>query len=213
MDKFTIVLDLIEHPDNYSTAQLHELLSDPETREIYTVLCKTDSAIEASSEVDVEMEWKSFSENMSVRRIRKPWFRNRAASITAIIFSSVAAVAAGVAITISISHRPPTPTQIDQETVAPHTLAYDSMNVAATEVSVNTKVTDQIMFENQPLEMIMREVSSIYEVEIKFNNRRTADLHLYYKLNPELSLDQIVEQLNTFDQININRNGNKLIID
>ena len=44
MDKYDVALDIIEHPENYTSAQLSEILSDPEMREIYNVLVKTQSA-------------------------------------------------------------------------------------------------------------------------------------------------------------------------
>lgn len=40
MDKYDIVLDLIEHPAEYTPEKIEEMLSDPETREIYNLLCK-----------------------------------------------------------------------------------------------------------------------------------------------------------------------------
>ena len=53
MDKYELVLDIVEHPEKYTSEQLAEIMSDPETREIYNLLCKTDSAIEANEEVDI----------------------------------------------------------------------------------------------------------------------------------------------------------------
>ncbi len=69
------------------------------------------------------------------------------------------------------------------------------------------------MFENEPLDSIMRVVADLYSVEVKFNNKEVASLHLYYKLDCSLELREVVEQLNTFDRINIRYKGNTLIID
>ena len=38
MDKYELVLDIIEHPDKYTSEQLQEIMSDPETRKIYLSL-------------------------------------------------------------------------------------------------------------------------------------------------------------------------------
>ncbi|MFA4087158.1 MAG: DUF4974 domain-containing protein, partial [Paramuribaculum intestinale] len=70
-----------------------------------------------------------------------------------------------------------------------------------------------VMFENEPLEKIMKEVAGAYGVDVRFDNREAALLHLYYKFDPSLPLTEIVEQLNTFEQINIKHNGNILTID
>ena len=70
-----------------------------------------------------------------------------------------------------------------------------------------------VMFENEPLEIIMKEVAKTYGIEVKFNDVNVASLHLYYKFDPSQTLNEVIEQLNTFEQINIRRNGNTLIID
>ena len=58
----------------------------------------------------------------------------------------------------------------------------------------------------------MTEISKVYGVEVEYNNKDAASLHLYYKFNPSLSLNEIIEQLNTFEQINIKQDGNHLTI-
>lgn len=46
-----------------------------------------------------------------------------------------------------------------------------------------------------------------------FDNKEAATLHLYYRLDPSLSIDEVISQLNTFEQINIKRQGDTLTID
>ena len=53
MDRYELVLEIIEHPEKYSADRLSEIFSDPETKKIYNLLCKTDSAIEAAKEMVV----------------------------------------------------------------------------------------------------------------------------------------------------------------
>ncbi|MDE6122467.1 MAG: DUF4974 domain-containing protein, partial [Duncaniella dubosii] len=60
---------------------------------------------------------------------------------------------------------------------------------------------------------IMKEVADTYGVEVRFNNKEAASLRLYYKLDPSLTLDDVVGQLNTFEQIRIRQTGNILNID
>ena len=70
-----------------------------------------------------------------------------------------------------------------------------------------------VMFEDEAFESIMHHIAVIYGVDVKFNNGDAGALHLYYRLDPTLSLDEVVAQLNTFEQINISCDGNTLIID
>lgn len=212
MDKYDLVLDIIEHPDKYSSEQLAEIMSEPETREIYNLLCKTESAIKDSEEPDVSSEWEKFSDSRLVRSRRVfSWFGNRAASIAAIVGSSIVAVAAGIAVTVSVIDHKSEPFA-ENTAVAPSAVAISTDTIATKCDTVNVYMT-HVMFENEPLEKIMNEVAKTYRVEVKFKDENVASLHLYYKLDPSLTLNDVIEQLNTFEQINIRRNGNTLIID
>lgn len=212
MDKYDLVLDIIEHPENYTSEQLAELLGEPETREIYNLLCKTDSAIEASREIDVDAEWEGFAQ----KRGRRPhlsylWGGSRAASIAAIVGSSVVAVAAGIAVTVAVVTHKPEP-GAKEATVVAMTIP-TATEAIVTPADTARTTSEPMMFENEPLEAIMKEVAAAYGVEVKFNNREVASLHLYYKLDTSLPLNEVVEQLNTFEQINIKQDGNILNID
>lgn len=213
MDRYELVFDIIEHPEKYSKEQIEEILSDPETREIYNIVCRTDSAVEAHKEVDVDAEWERFSQKYVLRRRRIfPGFGSRAASISVIIFTSIVAVAAGIAVTVSVSHRNSAPiAEGDMEKTAGFVAAAtDTLSVQTDTVKAEVA---PVMFENEPLEVIMKKVATAYDVEVKFENKDAASLHLYYKLDTALPLDEVVSQLNTFEQINIRRKGNILTID
>ena len=212
MDKYELVLDIVEYPEKYTSGQLAEIMSDPETREIYNLLCKTDSAIEVNEEVDVDAEWETFSEKHTVcPRRSKFWFGSRAASIAAIICTSIVAVAAGIAVTVAVIDRKPEPIA-ENVVVAPPAVAVSTDTLTTKNDTVMVDLTP-IMFEDEPLGKIMREIADIYGVEVEFRTQEAALLHLYYKFDPSLPLNEIIEQLNTFEQINIKQNGNTLTID
>lgn len=211
--EYNKVLDLIEHPDNYTSEQISDILSDPEAREIYDLLCMADSAMEANKPVDVDAEWEEFHSKKPVRRRRVfGWFGNRAASIAAIVGTSIVAVAAGIAFTVAVSDNKPKPalTSGNVAESVPAPLASDTIIVQSDSIS-SDKVT--IMFEDEPLDVIMKKIAETYNVSVKFNNKDAAALHLYYKLDAALPLDEIIAQLNTFEQINLRLKDNTLIID
>lgn len=212
MDKYDLVLDIIEHPDKYSSEQLTEIMSEPETREIYNMLCKTESVIKDSEKPDATTEWEKFSNSQLVRQHRLfSWFGSRAASTAAIVGTSIAAVAAGIAVTVSVIKYKSEPIA-ENEAVAPSVVALSTDTTTTKCDTFNVRLTP-VMFENEPLEKIMKEVAKAYGVEVKFNDMEAASLHLYYKFDPTQSLNEVVKQLNTFEQINISRNENTLTID
>lgn len=74
-------------------------------------------------------------------------------------------------------------------------------------------VLDSLVFENVVIEKIMQAIPYVFGIEVTFKKIETASPHRYYKLGILLPLNEVVEQLNTFEHINIIRNGNNLNID
>lgn len=212
MDKHDLVLDIVEHPEKYTPEQLVEIMSDSETKEIYYLLCKTDSAIEANKEINIDAEWEAFSRKHPVRNRRTFfWFGNRAASIVVIVSTSIVAIAAGIAVTVAVTDRKPD--AVDEYIDIATSVVAVSKDTITAKLDTVTVSRPPIMFEDEPLEKIMREIADAYDVEVEFNNKEAALWHLYYKFDPSLPLTEVVEQLNTFEQINIKQNGIVLTID
>lgn len=133
MDKYDIVLDLVEHPDRYTPEQTAQVLSDPEVREIYNLLSRTASACKASEEVadaEVDAEWRRLKPRPRLR-----WYGSRAASIAVFALSSLVAVAIGVAVTVGVIKEEPKPAGEGQEqaVAAQQAAAIDDTAVAETD--------------------------------------------------------------------------------
>lgn len=167
VNKYDLVLDIVEHPEKYPADRLREILSDSETREIYNLLCMADSAVEAEKETDVDAEWERFAQRQSIapRRRFSGLLGSRAAGIAAIIFTSVVAVAAGIAVTVAVGkHRGESAAdKTETREVAAVTAAGDSLIQASDSLRA---MSAPILFEDKSLEEIMEEVSRIYGVKV-----------------------------------------------
>lgn len=215
MDKYELVLDIIEHPDNYTSRELAEIMADPETREIYDLLCKVDSAVEINKEIDIDKEWSDFSRKAGFRRRHFFMRGSRAASIIAIICTSIVAMAVGVAVTVAVTdHKAEKPSTTKVERVSSLTESSPADSTPGTEpTDTGSSHLSPILFEDAPLSVIMERICDNYGVEFKFGNEEVAGLHLYYKFDPSLELEEVVSQLNTFESINITKEDNLLTID
>ncbi len=213
VSKYDLVYDIIDHPERYTPGRIKKIMADPETRDLYNLLCKVDSAMAANADIDVDAEWEAFERKHTDRRRFMPkWFGSRAASITAIIGTSLAAVAAGIVVTVAVVDK--SAEAKSESDVAEPMQTVAVANDAITVVPDSAKAeTAPLLFEDESLETIMQSVANTYGVEVRFNNPEVAALHLYYKFNPALALGEVLSQLNTFEQINIVRNGNTLTID
>lgn len=214
MDKYELVLDIIEHPGNYSAEQLREILSDAETVEIYNLLSKTESAVAANkaAEVDVDAEWKEFTQRHPQHRRRSRWSGSRAASIAVLSATSLVAVAIGIAVTVSVKDTGADVRKGDSREVVAEVPYAEAADVDA-QPSDAVTAAEPVMFEDATLQEVMDTVVKTYHVRVIYKNKEVAALRLYYKFDPNLTLDEIIGQLNNFEQINIVRSGVELNID
>ena len=212
MDNYDIVLDLIEHPERYTAQQMAEILAEPEAREIYNLICKSESSLKANGAVaDVDAEWESFTRQNFRPRFRLLRFRSRAASIAVIVLSSVAALAVGLAVTVNLSESGCEP-EMAEEINAPSAVLAVADTVAVPDDSIRQSASP-VLFENETLAAILDTVAGWHGVTVSYGTPDVAELHLYYRFDPKLPLSEIVEQLNTFEQINIRLDGKTLIVD
>ena len=219
MDKYDRILDLAEHPERYSPEQVVELLSDPDGKTFYNTLCKTVSVMNFDKPISddtVDAEWERVTGEPMIKRRKKlltlkkrPY--SRVASVTTIICTSLAAVALGLSFTISVMDKKPMGTEVKEP--QPKLERKDAVNDTIISGESMTAAITPVIFEDTPLKDILDVVSGHYGVELKYNTPEAARLHLYYKFDARRPLRDIVEQLNTFEKINISIDADTLIIE
>lgn len=213
---FDRVIDLIEHPEQYSDQRIDQLLSDPEALKIYNLLCKTGSAMQSGktlSDAAVEKEWERFA--AAHRQSRAPRIvplrlGSRAASIAIVALTSLAAVAIGVAVTAKLSPSEPI-AETDIEVATPATVSPAVALAAPDDTTASAQAP--ILFEEATLETITAALAKHYGLSVQFLNTNAKDLQLYYKFDTSLPVEEVIDQLNTFEQINLRVDGNTLIVD
>ncbi len=67
-------------------------------------------------------------------------------------------------------------------------------------------------FENVTFEKMISEIASYYDLQVKFENNEDKTLRLYYEWNSHSSIENIVKELNQFENINIELQQNELIV-
>lgn len=224
MDKYDLVLDIIGHPENFSQEQLKELLDDKETREIYNLLCKTGSAVNHECDSpDVDAEWEAFKEkrltgdsNESAKPARRikltSWLSSRAASTAIVVGLSITSIAAiGIGIKMMADHRQTVAKEAvaDVKPLAPAAAGGDTIQTATRQ---KPAPAEPIVFENATLETIMTAIGEYYGVSVRYANNEAKTLRLYFRLDASLPLAEVMEQLNTFDRINITLKDNTLTV-
>ena len=215
MDKFEKILDIIDHQEKYSDEEIREILQDEECRKLYQTMVEVDSALENPSPIiNVDEEWEKFSQEHQLQEEAThpitSW-RKQAASIVGFVLISGIAFAA---IHTYIKRSQET-TQVTADT-HPEVIKSDSAKQVAAKDSLThpkpEKPAIHKTFENVAFEQMISEIASYYDLQVKFENNEDKTLRLYYEWNSHSSIENIVKELNQFENVNIELQQNELIV-
>ena len=207
-DNIDRLLDALEHPEKYSDAEVEQLLTDPEAREVYDILRRTADVSAPVPEINIDDEWRRFEAKQPKRRpIILRWLSFMASRNAAAVIVALVGTLAVVAATIGVTHyfnAHKEMAQTEQTEPQKQTVIADS-NVAPTDTlpAEETPHPETIVFKGENLERILAHVAEYYGATVKFNQEAAKSLKLYFEWEQSLPLNEVVEQLNNFEQINI----------
>ena len=235
MNKTDLMLQMMEHPQAYSSDEWKQILLDDECRELYTLMSKTRSAIN-SARVDeqitdevIDDEWQQFEAQHLVAKHQFS-FRKMAASLTfgracshsgeqmqASLSSRLAASFIGLLLVSGIAlaavhivrqaQKPATP-QPEQTVITDNT---PDITPADT-LTADTIVGQSVTFDNVLFDKMLSEIAEYYHAEVVFQNEEARQLRFYFVWYQDQALDKVVETLNHFESVNIIMDDKKLIV-
>ena len=224
MDKFEKILDIIDHQEKYSDEEIREILQDEECRKLYQTMMEVDSALENPSPIiNVDEEWEKFSQEHQLQEEATQNAAQEAASHPITSWRKLAASIAGFVLISGIAFaaihtyikRSQEPTQVTADT-HPEVIKSDSAKqVAAKDSLAHPKPEKPAIhktFENVAFEQMISEIASYYDLQVKFENNENKTLRLYYEWDSHLSIENIVKELNQFENVNIELQQNELIV-
>lgn len=223
MDKFEKILDIIDHQEKYSDEEIREILQDEECRKLYQTMVEVDSALENPSPIiNVDEEWEKFSQEHQLQEeATHPIVQEESHPITS--WRKLAASIAGFVLISGIAFaaihtyikRSQEPTQVTADT-HPEVIKSDSAKKVAAKDSLThpkpEKPAIHKIFENVAFEQMISEIASYYDLQVKFENNEDKTLRLYYEWNSHSSIENIVKELNQFENVNIELQQNELIV-
>ena len=211
MNKTDLLLQMMQHPEEYTADEWQDILADDECRELYTLMSKTQSAIDAAraeediTEEMIEAEWQRFSsEKIEVKSEKYPFLKIAAMFVGILMLSGIAYAAIHI-----ISHS----TGVDEK--AP-TQEVHNLNSPKNDAAVETLTADSIpqtrIFENTPLDEMVSEIAHYYNKVADIQSEEAHKLRLYYKWEPKDALESVVDDLNHFDRVSLAIEDDKLIV-
>ena len=202
------LLDALEHPENYSDAEVEQLLTDPEAREIYDMLHKAADVSSPVPEINLDEEWRRFEAKQPKRSpLIFRWLSFVASRNAAAVVIALVGTLAVVAATIGVTHYFIADNELAQteQTEPQKRTNIANANVAPTGTipSETTPLPETIVFKGENLERILADIAEYYGATVKFNQDAAKSLKLYFEWDQSLPLNEVVEQLNNFEQTDI----------
>ena len=203
-DKIRLLLDMHEHPENYTDEQLAAMLDD----EMQDQLVTAKRAMTDIPEPDVDAEWQRFEQEHDVPARNRRWLKVAAIFLGVIMLSAFtyAAIRAVSHHTVDIVKEPTENVTAEPQ---PESTVGPRLGVADTA----TVVTEPIVFDNQPLDKMLEQIAPHYGIQVEFRNEDARALRFYFVWQPDEDLDATLERLNLFESVNISKEGNTIVVE
>lgn len=212
-------LELQEHAEQMTDEQSQQALNDPDMHELLEQMAFTKRTLkyqELQSELpNAEAEWKAFASKHysdgQTTHNHSLFGMMRFGKIAATFIGAILAIGVSFAtihmIKMANSPRPQTVQKEQPESSKP----YASLREDTVE-NDSTVTMESIVFDNVPLEKILTEIANYYHVEVSLQNDDVRHLRFYFVWKQNDSLQEVIEKLNMFEQVNLIIEDGKLII-
>ncbi|MBQ9820533.1 MAG: DUF4974 domain-containing protein [Muribaculaceae bacterium] len=203
-DKIHLLLDMHEHPENYTDEQLAAMLDD----EMQEHMAAAKRALTDIPEPDVDAEWQRFEqEHFATTRDRR-WLKVAAIFLGVIMLSAFTYAA----IHAVRAHQPevqqPMTEQVEQ-TDAP----VETSSPTEAEKIDSASKEQPVIFDNVALETIIGDIAARHQLQVEFRNEDVRALRFYFVWQPDEDLGAVLERLNLFESVNISKEGNTIVVE
>ena len=225
-DKANLLLDMQEHPENYTDEQLTSMLADDkELAEMLETAAKTKQAMTkaevANETLPMDELWEQFAAEHAdefdatesaadtdapkAKRVQMP-LPKVAAMIIGIIMTAGVTFAA-IQIVRNASKPAPEPTQIEAPAPKPQ-----DVKPVEKEPADSVVATKPVIFDNVELDKMLTTMAKHYGAEVEFDNDDARTFRLYFTWKPTETLEHEIERLNQFESINIELSDHKITV-
>ena len=208
-EKIQLLLDMQEHPEQFSEQALQTMLDDPEVRELMDATAQLKQAMinEESNENDVDAEWQRFAQtHLTDDRPERSWLKIAATFFGILMMSGIAFAA--VYIIRHVSNTGVEPQKpIQEATVANlHQLPADTLKTD----TIPSKV---VRYDEATLEQILTDMSDYYGLTLNWKSEEAKTLRLFYIWNKQQSAEEAITSMNSFERIRLELSDSILTAD
>ena len=207
--KIKTLLDMQEHPEQFSEEALEQMLSDTEAHELMEATAQLKRAMKndefTMTEEEVEKEWQDFaSAKFTKQKPRRNW-QKVAATFISILFVTGIAIAAIRSLTTV-----PSPKGEESEQIQNTDRESEKTTPLAHEKGIENEVP--VVFDNVTLDSIAKDIAAYHQMEVDLQNEQAKQLRFYFVWNQEDDLQEVLEKLNMFEHVDMTVENGKLIV-
>ena len=207
-DNINRLLDIHEHPENYTDEQLGALLDDESLATLQEQLATAKRAMTDVPVPDVDTEWQQFEQEHFATVKNHRWLKV-AAMFLGVLMLSAFTYAAIQAVRSNPIDKAEETAQSTVTTTQAESAVGPRLGVADTV----EEVAAPVVFDNQPLEQMLDNIASRYGKNVEFRNEEARDLRFFFELHPGEDLNSVVERLNMFERVSISIEGNTIVVE
>jgi len=204
-DKIRRLLDMHEHPENYTDEQLAAMLGD----ETQQHLAAAKRAMTDIPVPDVDAEWQRFEQEHLNAPVKNRRWLKVAAMIAGVVMLSAFTYAAVQAVRHYHVEKAEETTRNVVTTTQSESAVGPRLGVADTV----EEVVAPIVYDNQPLGEMLEGIATRYGMQVEFRNEEARDLRFYFELHPGEELSSVVERLNMFERVSVSIEGNTIVVE
>jgi len=180
--------DMQEAPDKYSDQEIEAMMDD---------LDQVPDADEA---------WKQFAQqHISSVRPMHTW-RKVAAMVIGILTLSGIAIAA---VHIVQHYQKPEAPQVAETTAVNSQLSTPNSQLEMSDTIVKSR---PVVFDNVTLDSIAKNIATYHHLDMDLQNEQASQFRFYFVWDKEDRLQEVIEKLNMFEQVNLAVEDGKLIV-
>ena len=208
-EKIQLLLDMQEHPEQFSKQTLQTMLDNPEVCELMEATAQLKQAMinDESNANDIDAEWQRFAQtHLADDRPERSWLKVAATFIGILMISGIAFAAIQIIRNVSnpiVEAQAP----IQETTITnPHQLPADT-------VKTDTIPPKVLRYDEATLEQILTDMSDYYGLTLNWKSEEAKTLRLFYIWNKQQSAEEAITSMNSFERISLELNDSILTAD
>ena len=208
-EKIQLLLDMQEHPEQFSEQALQTMLDDPEVRELMEATAQLKQAMmsDENNVNNVDAEWQRFAQtHLTEQKPERSWLKIAATFIGILMMSGIAFAAIHIIHHVSNAGGEPQK-PIRETTIAnPHQLPTDTLKTD----SIPPKV---VRYDEATLEKILTDMADYYGLSLIWKSEEAKTLRLFYIWNKQQSAVEAIRSMNSFERIRLELSDSILTAD